>query len=465
MIRRYPSFPSDFIHTAILLSLFAGITLGSHVVYLIGFDLSLGPGYYSFIQSHGHIQLMGWAGLFIMGVSLHFLPRLTHIKINDRYRPDLILGFMTSGLFLRIICQCWLPYLNGSPWFSTLSILIVFSGILTIISIIYYLLALGSIIKKSIQDVRKINRNIQIFILLTIVGWVIYSLGDQVLLIEMFMNRQSILLQNWNGFLIDLFIHFTIFSICMAVGIRTLPLFMRLPAITWNVKIFSQIYAILLFIIFGGRFINQFIYYSLITNTIYISSILKDALIMWFIININIIFKTRPPWVDTMDEEKVPHRKEARKNLPDYGEFGRFEWLIKPAFLWLFTGLFLDIIIQYSLLTKRITEISTDGVRHIFLLGFISHLIMGMAVRMIPGMAGIRKLTKPHWVAPLAILSNVAVFQRVFILVLPVQVLSSLPGHIELYNRLFGISGILFLIGLGIFYYIMFPVLKYRKDD
>jgi len=86
-------------------------------------------------------------------------------------------------------------------------------------------------------------------------------------------------------------------------------------------------------------------------------------------------------------------------------------------------------------------------------------------VRMIPGMAGIRKLTKPHWVAPLAILSNVAVFQRVFILVLPVQVLSSLPGHIELYNRLFGISGILFLIGLGIFYYIMFPVLKYRKDD
>jgi len=166
-----------------------------------------------------------------------------------------------------------------------------------------------------------------------------------------------------------------------------------------------------------------------------------------------------------MDEEKVPHRKEARKNLPDYGEFGRFEWLIKPAFLWLFTGLFLDIIIQYSLLTKRITEISTDGVRHIFLLGFISHLIMGMAVRMIPGMAGIRKLTKPHWVAPLAILSNVAVFQRVFILVLPVQVLSSLPGHIELYNRLFGISGILFLIGLGIFYYIMFPVLKYRKDD
>ncbi|MCH7764880.1 MAG: hypothetical protein IIB95_14280, partial [Candidatus Marinimicrobia bacterium] len=424
----YPAFPSLFIHAAILLAFFAGINVGSHIAYVVGNDLPLGKGYHTFIQIHGHLQLMGWAGLFIMGVSLYFLPRLTHIEIKPLKKSTWILWLMVSGLLLRFICHSLIPYIDDSPWYSPISLLVVLSGTLVFLSILLYLTILIQIIKKSFRKKITDNRKIALFVLLTMLGWLIYALGNQVLLIIMIFNHEIALMHNWNYFLIDLFIHFSIFSICMAVGIRTLPLFMRLPVIKWNVEKFAWTFATLLFIIFGGKILYHFVYHSSIAYIIYISSLLKDFLMIWFILKINILFRTRPPWTTGMKKERIPHRKEPRKNLPDYGEFGRFEWLIKPAFFWLLIGLLFDIIIQFSLLTKRITEISADGVRHIYLLGFISLLIIGMAVRMIPGMTGIRKLTRPKWVAPLAIIVNIAVFLRVFTLVLPTQFISAFPG-------------------------------------
>jgi len=460
----YPPFPSYFIHAAILLAYFAGINLGSHVAYVLGFDLSLGRGYYAFIQTHGHVQLMGWAGLFIMGVSLHLLPRLTHTKMNPHTRSKVILRLMVTGLIIRVICNSFLPYASGSPWFKPISLLTLLSGTLVFFSVLYYLFLIAAIIKSAIKSNINDNRNIRIFILLTLIGWLIYALGNQILLIEMYISTQSTVLQNWNVFFIEFFIHFTILSICISVGLRTLPLYMRLSAVKWNVEKFAWIFSILLFIIFGGKFIFLFYYSPVIGKIINISSMLKDGLIIWFIFKLNILYKTQRPWVDSMAEERIPHRREPRENLPDYGEYGRFEWLIKPAFFWLLIGLSLDIIIQFSILTRRVTEITPDGVRHIILLGFISLLIMGMAVRMIPGMMGIRRLTRPKWVIPLSIIVNISVIFRVFTLVLPANLISGLPGGSSIYNRIFGLSGLMFLIGLMIFYYIMVPVLNYRKD-
>ncbi len=90
---------------------------------------------------------------------------------------------------------------------------------------------------------------------------------------------------------------------------------------------------------------------------------------------------------------------------------------------------------------------------------------MGMAVRMIPGMTGAMKLQHPNRVAILAIVVNMAVLFRALTLVLPESWLNIIPNGSIITTQLFGLSGILFMIGLWIFYTIMKPVLKEAPID
>lgn len=57
------------------------------------------------IQAHGHVQLFGWGGLMVLGIGLHFLPRLFSVRIPRPSWPVAILVLMVSGLVLRAVCQ------------------------------------------------------------------------------------------------------------------------------------------------------------------------------------------------------------------------------------------------------------------------------------------------------------------------------------------------------------------------
>ncbi|HCI16889.1 MAG TPA: hypothetical protein DE027_08680, partial [Candidatus Marinimicrobia bacterium] len=92
-----PIFPSKYIRAAILISFWAGINMGSHVAFSLGFNYSLGNGFHAYIQTHGYLQLMGWAGLFIMGVSIHFLSRLAHLEHVNKLNIDIIYYLMVLG--------------------------------------------------------------------------------------------------------------------------------------------------------------------------------------------------------------------------------------------------------------------------------------------------------------------------------------------------------------------------------
>ncbi len=460
-----PIFPSKYIRAAILISFWAGINMGSHVAFSLGFNYSLGNGFHAYIQTHGYLQLMGWAGLFIMGVSIHFLSRLAHLEHVNKLNIDIIYFLMVLGLVIRFIAHSILPYLENTIWFSITSWSVLLSSILVMQGIALYLWFLFSVIRKLKPTMGKQNRDIRFFLVLNVLGWTFFGLGSTALTLFMVNNQEVSMLHNWHLFTVDIFIHFTIFSICAAVGLRALPLFLRLPAIKWNVKRFSIFYLIAILVFFGLKIFYHYIYIASLPKIISIISILKNALLIWFIYKLDVLFQTRPPWTAEQKETRVPHRKEPREYLPDYGEFGRFEWLIRSAFIWLFIGLVFDIISQLGLLFWIQTGISTDGIRHMWLAGFTSLLIMGMAVRMIPGMTGAMKLQHPNRVAILAIVVNMAVLFRALTLVLPESWLNIIPNGSIITTQLFGLSGILFMIGLWIFYTIMKPVLKEAPID
>jgi uncharacterized protein DUF1858/NnrS protein len=53
------------------------------------------------IQVHGHYQLFGWVGLFVVGVAYHVLPRLTGVPLPSYRRASLSFVLLAAGTILR----------------------------------------------------------------------------------------------------------------------------------------------------------------------------------------------------------------------------------------------------------------------------------------------------------------------------------------------------------------------------
>jgi uncharacterized protein involved in response to NO len=61
---------------ALLLGAGGGFVLACVLTVTSMLGIALGSWWIALAQTHGDLQLFGWAGLFVVGVSLHFLPRL-----------------------------------------------------------------------------------------------------------------------------------------------------------------------------------------------------------------------------------------------------------------------------------------------------------------------------------------------------------------------------------------------------
>ena len=102
---RQAEFQVGYVWMALGVAIFGGFALAGHLGFVIGFNRSLGDGFASYIQIHGHLQLIGWAGLFIIGVSLYFIPRLSSVPISQPQWIPRLLWFIGIGLLLRFICH------------------------------------------------------------------------------------------------------------------------------------------------------------------------------------------------------------------------------------------------------------------------------------------------------------------------------------------------------------------------
>lgn len=78
--------------------------------------------------------------------------------------------------------------------------------------------------------------------------------------------------------------------------------------------------------------------------------------------------------------------------------------------IWLVFGAFLEMLIGGSTLFGHSLPISTDVVRHTYLLGFITNLILGMSVRMVPGFMRKRQVASAKLVDATFWLGNIAAF-------------------------------------------------------
>lgn len=439
-------FQASYIWMALTVAIFGGFALAGHLAFVMGFDRSLGDGFASLIQIHGHLQLVGWAGLFIIGISLHFIPRLSSVPISQPQWIPRLLWLIGIGLLLRFISHSILPYLDNGFFFILCSWITAASGLLQWYGVLIYLaLLVGTIFGLSKTNRKPPLMAVRPYFGMMMMGFLLYATIHAALLLQMAWRGNIVVGQMWNEVSIHIFINLVLLPVAFGFSIRMLPLYLRLPVADWPVRRVAYVY--LIGFLCQIREILPINYFSHIGT--YISSVgmlVKAGAILYVVWKFDVLTRRQARSIPHRGMRSSSDRQPEGRTLPDHGEFGRFEWYICAAYSWLAFGALAEMLVGSFGVFQLPLAISTDVIRHIYLLGFITNLIMGMAVRMVPGFLKRRRVASTKLIDGTFWLINIAVIGRVLPLLLPL-VLFDVPEIIDIITQAaFGVSGILGLL-------------------
>ena len=445
---QYVPFHIGYIWVALATAIVAGFAIGAYLAFVIGYGLPLGEGFVSLIQTHGHVQLVGWAGLVIIGVSLYFIPRLASVPLPRPQWMNPILRLMAAGLFLRAFGQPVLPSLQGSFLFVPLSWLVAGSGVLEGGGILLYI----SLLLQTLHGRRDVHlqpafRAVKPYFGLMVAGWLLYACLNLLLLLQMALRRNVVVDPTWNEWAIQIFMGLVLLPVAFALSVRLFPLFLTLAAPDWPVRgtAYAYFLSVSLQVVPTAPLLS-----GLAPETArFLSSLgrfLKGSVILWFVWQLDLLTRRRDPWTVKREVQPSPDRRPTRPGLPDYGEFGRFERLVYTAYTWLVLAAFFEMLLGGAALFGYSLLIGTDAIRHMYVLGFITHLIFGVSVRMLPGFLKKKRVASTPLVDATFWLGNTATVCRVLPLILPPGLLEAIPAGVVLAQTTFAFSGV---IGLG----------------
>jgi len=412
---RYRELDVGFFWAALALATLGGFALGAVLVWQMAWGHDLPADLAVWIQVHGHLQLVGWAGLFIMGVSLFFLPRLAATPLTRPGWVPLILGWTVGGLLLEVLGRLVGPRSPGVPPRVILG-LQVLGADLTALGILGYVFVLVETFWPKRRKQNGAIRPVEPFLALLFVGWSVYAVAHALLALTAVRNGTTLFSIAWHRWAVEAFMGLTLFPVAYAFSVRTFPLYMQTPLPGPGLRRWGLGYA-------GVTAVGLLVSMPVVVERFGVPGLLWtealrlawDAVVLGLIWELNLFVRVRPSWLSP-DAPLSPHPRTGRpprRGYSDYGEFGRFEWLLYSAYAWLTVAVVLDTVGIVLGWLGRSVPYGRDPVRHAFLLGFITLLILGMAQRMLPGFMHRKRLAHPGIVAWTALLGNLSVLGRV----------------------------------------------------
>ncbi len=441
----YTEFQFGFVIAALVIALTAGFGYAAVLAASIGLQFSVGNWWAAMLQSHGHAQLMGWTGLFIIGVSLYFVPRLAGTPLKHPNLLPWTLFLLSAGILLRVICQPLLALSDSNGSGLILRVLLVLSALAEIGGVAAYLaLLIGTL--RGVAERRRAFQAVRIFFLLSVSGWVCHTAIVSCLTLNAAYRGVPLVSMGWNRLASDLFISLVLIPVAMAVSARTFPLYLRLPPIDWHVQNVGLVYLTSLLLQhattvaqLSGHFVDHAVELRLIGST---GFCLKGSALIYFTWKLDLHLRRRPQWTVNRIGKPGPERRPTRPGLPDYGEFGPFELLLYGAYTGLAFAAILELITGVYGLAGLASFADPDAIRHTYLTGFISLLILGMAPRMVPGFLHKRRVAYPRMVLHTFWMAVTTAVFRVTPLLLA-DVLEEVPWGLAGARISFGFSGIL----------------------
>src|SRR5579883_2799541 len=111
-----------FFKAGIAVTLSLGAVWGAYLLVRIALTGSFRAAGLHEVNAHGHAQIFGWVGLFVMGFAYQAFPRFKHADLALPGLARASLWLMVAGVLTRSVSEplidvtawAWLPALGGS---------------------------------------------------------------------------------------------------------------------------------------------------------------------------------------------------------------------------------------------------------------------------------------------------------------------------------------------------------------
>ncbi|HEU5345863.1 MAG TPA: NnrS family protein [Ktedonobacterales bacterium] len=433
---------SPLLRSALLLGVGAGFALASVLSVSLGFHLPLGAWWLATAQAHGRIQVFGWAGLFVLGVAFHFLPRLRGAPLRWPEMVRWLLGAEVAGLLLRGLAQ---PLLTLAPDSLFWGIALIVSAALEVIGLgLAVTLMAGTALRPGAPKLRSKVALWGVWPFLICVALSL-TLAPLVNLVGAIQAAQPISgggivppLTDDASVLLGLFGFLT--PMALAMSARALPLYAGLESIPQRIlwPIACGYGAGLALALIGdagqGAELARLHGAGL--------ALLGAALICFLVIVTRLM--TRRGRLPAQVRKLAPTPEQVARNYTRHisderARYGPYVALIISAYLWAFLAGALLVVDGVAIALNASPPVTLDAARHSIAVGFIALLLAGVSVRMIPGFSG-GHIRSPRLVTTMLWLGNAAALLRVGSL-LAQPLLDGASAGAALDSALFGISG------------------------
>lgn len=370
-----PQRSKDDIHVPFLVAaLLLGVVGGFSLAVSLPFEALAGSVDVSWVahaQVHGHLQVIGFAGLFVIGVSFKLAPRFggrreMALAGVERW----VLVFLVAGLLARALGQ---PLADQRAF----GILMVLGAAAVATGAALYL----AMIAVTLADACRQRQPYAILLVAAGVGFVVQAVLGLWWLSDMARENRVLMAARENAVLLHLQFFGFLLPAILGVGMRSFPtLFGRTPP----GPVAGSVAAV--FVIAG---------ISVWTGAGVAAAMRGGAPWQWMVLGqaltgagIVAAILTFGPW------RRASRLAAASKGLA---------WAIHPALLWLaLTGILLVLTAAAAAFDGRAVSSQTlDAIRHTFAIGVVTLAIVGMAQLILPEFASERLVNPPgSWRGP-----------------------------------------------------------------
>jgi uncharacterized protein involved in response to NO len=400
------------VKTALLMGACGGFLLATVLTLAPVFAIPLGTWWEAVVQAHGHLQLYGWAGLFVLGVALHFFPRLCGAPLAGARAIPWLLGIAIVGLVLRAVSQPLLAMLPAFVW----QLALVGSGLLELVAIasILFLMILTALHGPRAQT-RPAYWSILPFFVGAFCALGIASIVNLFDVVQAAQGSSGLVLSMGDSLNTTLGLFGFLVPIALAMSARSLPMYAGLDSFPRRVlwPLAGSYFAGIALMCIGAAVSLQPLWTSIING---LGMALTGAVVLLFVGFFLSLMRRRghlPQRVAQLAPEPATlartYQNQVKKEQTNYGPF---VGLVASAYLWALLGALLLLIDGVYMLVTGSELVDFDAIRHSFALGFIALLICGIAPRMLPGFSG-GKIVSPKLVSATLWLGNTAVILRV----------------------------------------------------
>jgi NnrS protein len=361
-------------------------------------------------QVHGQSQIVGWVGLFIMGISYQVIPRQRRVAIHTPVMAWIVLALMLAGIVLRAISQ---PLAAGSRLFGALMAV---SAVLELASLGLFMFGLiqGRVMADSIQGPERFSR--------AALQWFAVALALNLAACTFVAMRGASVVPDWldrTVIVVELFGF--ILAMIFGVNARNLPLFMRVKAAPpERLRPVQQLLPAAVVLCAAGQAAAGFWPRAgqALAAAGWVGLLACAAL---YVTGVGLLGP-------------------RSRHILTAGESKWYEAYVLGAYFWLAVGLLFEL--ATAVLGLASGDLFLAGL-HAITVGFISTMIMGMAARIVPAFAATRLHSRGLFIAAWWCLM-LGTLLRV-----PSQALYTAVGGI--FVPLLGVSGVIQLMALMLF--------------